>query len=867
MTETTPGGRILEFQRVLIDIARSFLETEPDALDQGILEAINRLREAVYSPCLFFSLLDEDGERITKTYLSGETTGLSGPKPHPSHIKELGLSPSFLRKRRIDSSELAVPTGSWPCCYDECPHAEDCKICLIDREKQLFGILGYACTDSQWCSGEETADLLLAGAEILCNAIRMFQTKIALRTSQERLELAQWAGRSVAWDWDPETDRMYMSKSAAAVYGYDASVIPLTGTELQGRIPREDRPRVTEAIRRSLKLGIPYAVEHRFLMPDDETILWISAQGRPIVGSNGKIERLTGVSIDISEKRKTEAILFEEQLRAQVTLNSVAEGVIRVDAECRVDYLNPAAEALCGWSMDDALGRPVTEILQLLGEKNDQDGEHLMSRCVREARTVRPMAWYRLFHSSGREFAVQVSVSPLLREKSEVSGAVAVIQDLTELRKLEKERAFMARHDPLTGLLNRYEFERKVNDALIEASQGSPPQALAFLDLDTFKIINDSCGHLAGDEMLRQVSALLEATTRGTDILARIGGDEFGLLMKNCSLEDAEKRARDIIRAVGGFRFLSGKRVFSLGISLGIVPLDDQSPPFEDLLSAADTACYLAKEKGRNTVRIARPDDHEISRRFREVHWIRKINTALQKDGFLLHAQGIHPISNSGSPFMREFLLRMADGEEIISPTLFLGAAERYHMMPDIDRWVIHHALELILEKNRWMGRQDEIFTINLSGQSISQEQTRIFILDEIENSGIDPEQLCFEITETAAIANFPAAHQLFEALTARGCLIALDDFGSGLSSFRYLQELPIHFLKIDGSLVRDAAIDPIQRSMVAAIKSIADTMELKTIAEWVESKETLDLLRRINLDYAQGFFLDRPGPLTFDAP
>lgn len=856
---------LLDMQRLLIDLARKVMQSCAEDVDQSVLQSIDELRRAAGAPCLFFSLIGADGESLDGSYLSLES-GVSGPSEKPAHVQGLGISREKLLPGAVfRAEELALEEGAWPCCSADCPSPDRCTLHIIHSDDRPFAVLGLPRIEGDWSGREEVQDLLFAGAEILCNAIAMSQTRNALRENRERLELAQFAGRSVAWDWDPETDEMFMSESAAEIYGYGPSVIPKTGSELQQRILPEDRERVASAIKTSLKEGTPYQVEHRFLMPDDKTVLWVRAKGRPLRDSDGRTRRLLGLSADITARKKAEAELVKEQMRAQITLNSVAEGVVRTDADGLIDYLNPAAESLCGKSAAEALNRPWREILSLMPEEHEGADSDLVGRCLSEGQAIRASCWYRLFQPSGREFSVQVSAAPLFEETGKAQGVVLVLQDLSEVRAMERERTYLASHDGLTGLLNRYEFEQRVTKTLTDASHGVGPHALCLVELDTFKVVNDSCGHVHGDNILRQVSALLETRIRGNDIFARIGGDEFGILMKDCDLQEAHNRAEEITTTIRSFRFLADTRIFSLGASLGIVPVDEFSPPFEELMMAADAACYLAKEKGRNTFHIGRPDEEEIARHSRQAYWAQKIGRCLEGDCFTLHGQHIFPLDHEDGR-ITEFLLRIQDGMDIVEPGSFLGAAERYHLMPDIDRWVVRHAIEIIPK----LLREETIrqsFTINLSGQSLSQEGMLDFILKEIHTSEIDPVHLCFEITETAVISNIAAAKRLIRGLGGIGCSIALDDFGSGLSSFRYLKELSVQFLKIDGALVRDIATDDIMRSMVGAIKNVADTMGLKTIGEWVESEATLSELRELGINYAQGFVLDRPHPLGVDAP
>jgi diguanylate cyclase (GGDEF)-like protein len=482
--------------------------------------------------------------------------------------------------------------------------------------------------------------------------------------------------------------------------------------------------------------------------------------------------------------------------------------------------------------------------------------------CLRQNRTVTSAEWCSLFHRKGKEFAVRDSASPIRGDDGSVLGAVLIVKNVTDVRGLEREMAFQATHDTLTGLLNRREFETRVTEALTNATFTGRRHALCYLDLDAFKVVNDTCGHSVGDQMLQQLAAVLEASARGTDILARIGGDEFGLLLADCTLEEAEERAGVFLQAIQDFRFLWQGRIFEVGAGFGIVSVTKDSPRFNELFSAADAACFVSKERGRNRIHISHPDDVEVTTRHHEAQWVERLNRAVERDQFVLYRQSIVPLQDSSKPKIIELLLRLEDNGEIILPGRFIPAAERYRMMPSIDLWVITRAFQYIREDSAAHPDIHQLYAINLSGQSLADRKILDAILGEINRNDIDPALLCFEITETAAISHLASAQALIGVLRERGCSFALDDFGSGLSSFRYLKDLQVNYLKIDGSLVRDVENDSVHREMVAAIRQIGQAMGLTTIGEWVECDASLNVLKEIGIDYVQGYCLERPSPI-----
>jgi diguanylate cyclase (GGDEF)-like protein len=445
-----------------------------------------------------------------------------------------------------------------------------------------------------------------------------------------------------------------------------------------------------------------------------------------------------------------------------------------------------------------------------------------------------------------------------------------------ELREAENRRAHlaaeatirhMAYHDSLTGLINRAEFERRLETSVDTAREVDETHALLYIDLDQFKLVNDSCGHLAGDELLRRLTRRLQESIRDSDTLARLGGDEFGLLLKNCHLERAEQIAQGLLTRIQEYLFIWGERSFRVGASIGVVPITGLES-VQTLLTLSDMACYAAKDRGRNRVHVSTEDDKDLSQRRGEIRWIQKLQTAMTTEGLILYRQPIKALQGGASH--SELLLRMLGDEgEIITPDAFIPAAERYNLMPEIDRWVIHHACQQIRlqEEGKSSATQDDSLFINLSANSLSDNRLIEYIRDQLEEHGIPPARVGFEITETAAISDFDCAMRLIRSLREHGCSVALDDFGTGMSSFSYLKSLEVDFIKIDGSFVRTMMDDEIDSSIVDAINNIGHIAGIQTIAEFVENEAILQKLTLLGVDYAQGWAIDRPQPFIPAVP
>ena len=563
--------------------------------------------------------------------------------------------------------------------------------------------------------------------------------------------------------------------------------------------------------------------------------------------------------------RETEERAFAEQARAHVTLESIADAVICTDRDQRVSYLNNAAEHLTLWSEVEAQGQLLSNVLELRPEVSAHSSAPTdIARILNGDQRSGPTTGVLLSRRDGSVIPIQERVAAIRDVSGAVTGLVLVLRDITQERAAAAQLHHQATHDALTGLANRREFEQRLQRAIDLRAQHGTEYALLYLDLDQFKVINDTCGHAAGDELIRQISWSIRQLTRSEDLLARLGGDEFGLLLANMSPQAAVEMAESVRHRIADLRFTWQDKFFVVNVSIGVLSLNDCLPAVADAMSAADQACYLAKDNGRNRVQAYRPDDQEVRARHGEMQWVERINAALDLDRFVLFAQEIRSIGETvhGSGACYELLVRLIDTDgTLVAPMAFIPAAERYGLMPRVDRWVIAHACQCLAPAYARAGTVPTCM-INLSGASVTDPGLADFMRECLNASGLPARCIGIELTETAAIANLERAAQMMNELRKLGCPIALDDFGSGMSSFAYLRTLPVDYLKIDGEFVKDMASDPIDHAVVESIQNIARVMGIKTIAESVENEAILTALTLVGVDYAQGFHLGRPMPL-----
>ncbi len=548
--------------------------------------------------------------------------------------------------------------------------------------------------------------------------------------------------------------------------------------------------------------------------------------------------------------------------RAQATIDSLGDGLVTTDSYGRIDFMNPAAEQLLGRVLGEVVGQPFADVVTVVDEADRRALTDPVRQCL--ASGVRVSLGRRavvLTRADGAERSIELTASPLAGERGETAGAVVLLHDVTELRGIARQMSYQASHDALTGLVNRREFERRLQDSLELARTAAQTHVLCYLDLDRFKAVNDTSGHMAGDNMLREVAALVKDAVRDSDTVARIGGDEFAMLLVGCPLEKAIQIAEDVSSAIRDYRFVWKDKIFTIGVSIGLVEVGRESSSIEDVMSAADSACYVAKSQGQVHVYSSR--DEAMARQRGEIHWLQRLQHALRDGRFLLYTQSIvaSPSGNGRGPEM-EVLVRLA-GEDgtIIVPGEFLKAAERYRLMSLVDRWVVQTALAA-LGRGAIKLAPGRSLSLNISGQTLGDAQFLEFVVECLDRTGVQPAQVCFEVTEASVVANLEHARRFIGVLHGMGCTFALDDFGSGLGSFANLKTLAMDYLKIDGVYMRNLARDTVNQAMVSAMIKLARTLDFKVIAEQVEDAASLEAAQRMGIDFIQGYAISRPEPL-----
>ncbi len=579
----------------------------------------------------------------------------------------------------------------------------------------------------------------------------------------------------------------------------------------------------------------------------------------------GRIENLEGqdeiaslghdINAMLERLDESQNALEFEKNRSQITLSTlagIADAVITCNALGQVVYMNAAAERLTGVLSSEADGRAVQALFHLMSEdKITTIDSDWITDCYSAIEEV------ILERADGIKFVITKSASPMYAQDGALFGYVTVLRDVTILRTLSNQLSYQARHDSLTGLINRYEFDRIALAAIDDATTENRVHSIAYMDLDQFKVVNDTCGHMAGDLLLRQLTDHLKAQVRSADTLARLGGDEFALLLMGCDLKKAREIVEGLLKAVQKYSFNHDGKVFKVGISIGLTEISpNQNLTLSELLGVADSACYAAKKDGGNHICAHLPDDSDMIERNTQLGWVSRIHLALEEKRFVLHIQRIKCLT-TGDELHGELLIRMRGEDGVLYPPgLFLAAAERYHLMPKVDRWVVGEALSIIARKGATL---PYMYSINLSGQTLSEDDFLEYVINQIKRYGVDASCICFEITETAVIANLNKARQFMHALRDIGCRFSLDDFGSGLSSFSYLKNLDVDFLKIDGMFVKTINNNKVDRAMVESINNLGHVMGLQTIAEFAETDDIIDMLREIGVDYAQGYGIAMP--------
>jgi diguanylate cyclase (GGDEF)-like protein/PAS domain S-box-containing protein len=701
-------------------------------------------------------------------------------------------------------------------------------------------------------------DLMVHAARLAGIAIERRHGEEALRASETKFRRLYERVLEGVYQCAPDGRLLEVNPAFVKMLGYGNAeeIYALSGIAMLYRNPAE-RAEFELALDRHGEIHNAEFVLHC----RDGSQVVVLESARIVRDEEQRIVAYEGTIANITARKRAEQAMFAEKERAQVTLQSIGEAVITTDREGRIDYMNPVAEQLSGWGSDEARGEKLGTVLRLLDQLTHRELENPLVRCLREGQLVHFAEHSVLQNRLGKEIEIEDSAAPIRDRNAEIVGAVVVFRDVTKERRLKRALAYQASHDALTGLINRREFDNRLAHALQSAQDGEGPHALLYVDLDQFKVVNDTCGHSAGDRLLRDVTGLLQAHVRTADTIARLGGDEFGILVQRCTAEQAARMAENIRQAILDYRFSWEQTTSSIGASIGVVEITQDTESVANLLSAADIACYAAKDSGRNRVHVY--NSSEASGRHREMYWVSRVTRAVDEGRLELHYQ---PIVATGCeappmPAMCELLVRLREDDgQLVMPEEFIPAAERYNLVSSIDRWVVRRAVQA-LQQHASGDEPPFLFALNLSGTSLSDRSFLDFVLSLVEDPRI-ARGLCFEITETAVITSMTQAVSFMHELRKRGCRFALDDFGSGLSSFHYLKTLPVDFLKIDGQFIGSVTTDVVDRSMVEAISRVGRALGIATIAERVESAEVFAELKRLGVQFAQGYFVAKPAPI-----
>jgi diguanylate cyclase (GGDEF)-like protein/PAS domain S-box-containing protein len=687
------------------------------------------------------------------------------------------------------------------------------------------------------------------------------QAEQALRTSESFLTRTGAIAGVGGWELDLKANELHWSELTRNLHGVETGYRPTLDAALNFYTP-ESRTLMEKAVWECIEEGRPYDVEVQLTSLKGRTF-WARVTGSAEF-EDGELVRIAGAFQDIQERKRIQLELAESYELVRVTLDSIGDAVITTDEKGCIVWLNPVAEALTGWSKEDAHEKALADVFKIVHAGTRLPSLNPVNVALEIGKPVGLQSDTVLISRDGAEFGIEDSASPIRRPDGKILGAVLVFHDVSERQRLSREMTHRAAHDGLTGLVNRVEFEIRLARALELARLDGASHVLMFIDLDEFKVVNDACGHGAGDQLLKQVSAMLQTAVRAQDTVARLGGDEFGLLLESCTLEQGRSIAQKICDQMEVYRFAHDGRRYRVGTSIGIVPVDASWDGLPALLQAADGCCYAAKDAGRNRVHVWVDSDDKFKSRAGEAQWVNRIVAAMDENRFLLYAQRIEPVDGSRSGLHCEILLRLQEETEgpIIVPGSFMPSAERFHLASRIDRWVLNNVFGLF-DSAEIRALDIDMIAVNLSGQSIGDRAFHREILRMLGSARFDVKKLCFEITETVAITNLGDAKIFIEEVRALGVKVALDDFGAGASSFGYLRNLPVDILKIDGQFVTGLLDDPLDDVAVRCFVEVAQAVGLKTVAEFVERIEVRDRLLQLGVDYAQGYLLHRPEPLA----
>ena len=686
------------------------------------------------------------------------------------------------------------------------------------------------------------------------------QIESDLRKTQDFLARAGDLAGVGGWEVNLSDMSVYWSDAVCQIHGMPTGHQPAID-EAIAFYDDASRPIVQAAVADTIAGGPAFDLELRIRRPDGEH-RWIRTVGS-VSFAGGQAVRLMGAFQDVTDRVTQRQALAEQHEMLRVTLQSIGDAVITTDGKGKVAWMNPVAERMTGWLASEALGLPLQQVFHIVNEETRALMDNPVATCLALGETVGLADHTLLISRDGREYGIEDSAAPIRSNAGDVLGVVLVFHDVSEQRRLSGEMTYRATHDALTGLVNRAEFESRLQRLLQKSHDEHSEHSLLYIDLDRFKLVNDACGHAVGDQLLQQVSKLLTEAIRARDTVARLGGDEFAIILEHCAPAQAQGVAQKICDRMEVFRFMHEERRFRIGTSIGLVPVDRRWRDTAAIQQAADTSCYAAKEAGRNRVHVWFDTDEAMQARHLEMQWTSRIERALDDGGFVLFAQRIEPLKSGGTGLHAEVLLRLKNEDgSLVPPGAFLPAAERFNLISRIDRWVLAQAVQ-------WLQRLPEparvaCLSVNLSGQSVGDRAFHAWATELLAGAGSTVcGQLCLEITETAAVTNLADAAVFIRQVRAAGVKVALDDFGAGASSFGYLKSLPVDYLKIDGQFVRDLVTNALDDAAVRCFVDVARVVGVQTVAEFVEQPAVLRRLSEIGVDFAQGFLLHRPEPLT----
>ena len=777
---------------------------------------------------------------------SRELYRLFGLNPSASPKRHAGLQNLFAAEswQRLEAAmKRAIRTGE--------PYVLELHFNRADGTQGWLEARGEPMRDA---SGKATS---LRGT--LQDISRRRDLETALRTTQDVLGRTGGLADVGGWEINLADGTIVWSEQICRMHGVEPGYAPTLDEAMQFVAPAW-RPVIEAAILDARQRGKGFALDIE-IIGSDARARWLHTVGLAEF-ANGIPVRLVGACQDITERRRLIACLAEQQEVVRVTLNAIGDAVITADADLRVACLNPPAERLTGWSAAEAKGRHVDEIFAIADEQTSEKLENPLAVCSTHARPAGLGSSALLTSRDGRQYGIDQNAAPIRTKSGDLAGFVLVFRDVSETRRMAGEMTYRSTHDQLTGLINRAEFETRLARALQRAKDDGSEHTLLYIDLDQFKVVNDTCGHAVGDHLLRQVARLLADTVRSTDTLARLGGDEFAIILEGCAGPRAQVVAQKICDRMDDFRFMHDEKRCRIGASIGLVPIYEGWGGISAVWQAADTACYAAKEAGRGRVHVWYETDLAMKARQLETQWTSRIERALDENGFVLFAQRITPLHSASTGARAEVLLRMRNTDgSLTQPGVFLPAAERFHLISRVDRWVVAAAIS-------WMRTAPSLdmidsISVNLSGLSVGDRAFHAWAGKILADAGHEIcSRLCLEITETAAITNPADAASFIQGVRALGVKVALDDFGAGASSFGYLKSLPVDYLKIDGQFIRDLVTDKLDRAAVRCFVDVAKAIGVETVAEFVDDPAVLDHLHEIGVDFAQGFLMHRPEPI-----